>query len=257
MKERALIVMVFASSSGLCHSAAQAQQLTLFEPTQGERQNQETQARPQEFPGPAPIGLLDPAFTLSSAGRFGDSFQAILRDRSGQSVVLGWQPGQRTPLPGHAGFVVVDASARSVTLELPAAERCMALPERGVACNGDTLAVLSLATLAPLAGKADVMQVEGGMGPEQGPFGPGQMVGDMMVNAPINGEAVFVNPFVGIQDDTAQLSEAEVQARVDAARARAQRLQQFQPERINEADVPAGMRLVRTPFGDRLVPIRE
>lgn len=227
-----------------------AQQLTLFERVQAEPQNQEIQSGPQQFPGTAPAISSDPAFTLSSAARFGDSFQTVLKDRNGQSVALAWQPGQRTPVPGHPGFAVVEASAAGIVLELPAQERCAPAPDRGVACNGETLARLSLATLAPLEGKsteqmADVDAMA--MGPQPVQMGEGQ----------IAGEAVFVNPFVGIEDNTAQLSEAEVQERVDRARARAQRLQQFQPERIDEADVPPGMRVVRTPFGDRMVPIRE
>ena len=40
--------------------------------------------------------------------------------------------------------------------------------------------------------------------------------------------------------------------------ARAARLRQFEDSAtINDADVPAGMQRVRTPFGDRLMPIRE
>lgn len=234
----------------------QAQQLSLFEPTQTERQAPEAAAGPQQLPGIAMGIVSDPAFTLSSAARFADSFQAVLKDRAGQSLVLGWQPGQRTPVPGYPGFSVVEANAKFVVLELPAQERCMTAPERGVACTGPNLAQLSLATLAPLeaapAAPGESMDGMAIMGPQQVPFGPGDMVEGQMA-----GEAVFVNPFVGIEDNTAQLSEAEVQARVDGARARAQRLQQFQPERIPEDQVPPGMRLVRTPFGDRLVPVRE
>jgi hypothetical protein len=234
----------------------QAQQLTLFEPTQAERQAPEAAAGPQQVPGIAMGIVSDPAFTLSSAARFANSFQAVLKDRAGQSVVLGWQPGQRTPVPGYPGFSVVEANAKFVVLELPAQERCMTAPERGVACTGTNLAQLSLATLAPLearpAEQSEGMDGMAIMGPQQEPFGQGRMP-----EGQVGGEAVFVNPFVGIQDDTSQLSEAEVQARVDGARARAQRLQQFQPERIPEDQVPPGMRLVRTPFGDRLVPVRE
>jgi hypothetical protein len=69
--------------------------------------------------------------------------------------------------------------------------------------------------------------------------------------------AEFINPFVNIAADAAPMQDAEMAARADRARARAERLEQFQVERIADDQIPPGMRRVRTPFGDRLVPVRE
>ena len=77
-----------------------------------------------------------------------------------------------------------------------------------------------------------------------------------MINA--NGQQVFRNPFSGeLEVAEQQLSPEELAARAERQAARRGRLSNFQLERISEADVPPGMRLVRTPFGDRIVPVRE
>lgn len=255
------LALVLALSGALApFTVIQAQDLTLFEPTQSEQTPNGPQ-RALEPQGPV-VGVFasDPAFTLGSASRFGDSYQATLKDRQGQSVVVAWQPGARSAVPGQPGFAVVGVTAREVVLELPAHERCMALPERGVSCNSDNVARLALATLMPLEsnGTAPAPAVDAMQEP-MNPFEAAIMNAQQgaMVQGPAEGDAVLINPFVGIEDSTVPMSEAEVQERVERARARAERLQQFQPQRIPEDQVPPGMRLVRTPFGDRLVPAGE
>jgi hypothetical protein len=63
-----------------------------------------------------------------------------------------------------------------------------------------------------------------------------------------NVDDVPQNPFA------AALRAAREREEPDAAASRAEE-QRFRPRRIDPEDVPEGYRLVRTPFGDRVVPL--
>ncbi len=229
---------------------ALAQELTLFEATQGQQGPEAPQQQSMQPLGPAANAG---GFTLRSSSRFGDEYHSVLLDAAGNAIDVRWRSGQTVALPQHPGYAVVGVSGSELTLQQPDGVPCIPAEAAGVRCLDTGTALLSLATLSPLPGAvasdADAAAV---MGPQPVTTAEGDIV-----STDANGNAVFINPFSGAVMPPEELTPEQAQARAERAQARAQRLQQFQPERIPEDQVPPGMRLVRTPFGDRLVPIRE
>lgn len=223
--------------------------LTLFEGTEQPEQPEAQVRQPERGQR-----NTEPAFSLKGTARFGDNYSTSLVTRDGQTVTVDWKPSQRSQVGGYRGFSVIDIQSRSVTLELPAGEACIESEEKGVSCtSGGRMAVLSLATAAPIAPPS----------PEPAPEDPfaaaaeaGGFVtedGDVVV-LDEGAEPLPLNPFSGQPQVPVQISEEERRARAERQAARVRALQNFQPVRIPDEEVPEGMRKVSTPFGDRLVP---
>jgi hypothetical protein len=232
----------------LAATPAAAQTLNLFEPTQAAAQ------RDAPFAGPA-LPALGPVaaggFTLRSTSRFGDEYHTVLADSAGNAIDLRWRSGERVVLPQQAGYAVINVSGSAVTLQQPANVPCQPDEARGVRCLDAQTALLTLATLNPVQ-RSMAPGSSGAMGPQ-----PTPTVNADMPGSDADGNPVFVNPFSGVMMQQEDLTPEQVQARAERAQNRAQRLQQFQAERIPDDQIPPGMRLVRTPFGDRLVPVRQ
>ena len=229
-----------------------AQELTLFEQIDAEPGDDQPA---QALPGMQQNG--QPAFTLRGTSRFGDEYTTTLINRNGEPIKIKWHEGENISVPGFDGFNVVAISARSVSLAHPAFDSCITSKESGVSCTADNTAVLSMATATPLASNGTPPDFA--QGQNQRPFGnPGDTLGiDPAVVQNAQGQQVFINPFSGEAEVVNQLSPEEQAARAERQQRRGERLNQFEAVRINDADVPPGMRLVRTPFGDRIVPERE
>ena len=222
---------------------ALAQDLNLFEQTEADLESQ-----PNEQAQRITVNAnSQPAFTLRGTSRFGDQHHMVLVARSGEVVKLSWRDGEQVAIPGYTGFQVMETDARQVTLRHPDNDSCFNAEELGVQCTDGNVAVLSLSTAQPL-------QTNGTAGVNTVNAVPGMDPGAVVT---VDGQQVFINPFSGEPEVQQQMSEEERIAREERRRARAERLQQFQAVRIEDADIPPGMRRVRTPFGDRLVPERE
>jgi len=238
-----LLSLSILTLSVLAAAPAGAQTLSLFEAAQSQEQSSQA---PALIGGP---GLLEPGpgFSLRSVARFGDSYWGLVTDAVGNSMEVHWLPGEQTSLgelAQYSGYKVLELTARTLRLQFPQGLPCSASGQEGLVCVDDTTALLSLVSLAPLQSNgSQTLQTEQ---PSAVP-GPEQTMDN----------AEFINPFVNIAADAAPMQDAEMAARADRARARAERLEQFQVERIADDQIPPGMRRVRTPFGDRLVPVRE
>lgn len=213
------------------------QELTLFESTEDE-QEQQSRVRRQQSSRNVPS---EPKFTLKSASRFGDVYKVTLQDEDGQSVTVEWTAGRGVRLQGYGGFTVAEVGRRKVSINYPESEPCVEFPEQGVSCTPDgQSAILSLRTAEPVETRRG--EAENGDRTEMsGTSGDGA-------------RNVVVNPFSGETQEIQQLSEEERRERAERQAARAERLRNIEPRRIDPEDVPPGMRVVRTPFGDRLVP---
>lgn len=227
---------------------AAAQDLNLFEPIE-----QQAEQGPVRGPEVAPTNTSgQPAFYLRGLSRFGDVYKVQLVNRSGQIAKLNWQPGQQADLEGYSGFSVVDVDAKGVTLVHPAEDSCLALESAGVTCMAANMATLQLAPAAALAVNGSAARA-----PVSASFSTSGNVPQPGVVVDSNGQQVFINPFSGEPEAVPQITEAERQDREARQRERAARLGAFEVQRIAPEDVRPGMRVVRTPFGDREVPIRE
>jgi hypothetical protein len=252
------------SCAGLC-SVAQAQELTLFEPVEA--------APTAEQQAPLVQNLLtqngQPAFTVRGTTRIGSVYKIVLVDRSGQEKKVEWQAGQSAPVPRANGFVVSGISARSVTLSHPATDPCVSSPTVGVSCADSTTSVLKLATAAaalPATGQQSNagQPTMGVVGPTPGgpnvtpttnPFEAAIQAQQAAMQAggampTPGGGTAFVNPFSG----QTQVAPPDSPPQQQAQRQRGERLGRFEGRRIAPDQVPPGMRVVSTPFGDRLVP---
>lgn len=239
-------------TSVLLGASASAQELRLFEPIESEQGNQPVTTGPEQV---FTVGNGQPAVTLRSTSRFGDQYQAVLVSRSGETFTVHWREGESAPVPGMGGFAVVGISSAGVALMHPPGDPCVSAEASGVLCQSGNQASLRLATSAPLAsnGVTAVQTSEQAFGGAD-PLGPNAFNG---APAP-EGPQVFINPFSGEAETLPAISEEERQARQQRQEVRAARLRQFeQAATIEDADIPPGMQRVRTPFGDRLIPVRE
>jgi len=236
---------------------ALGQELSLFEPV--ETATDEKPALPQ-------AGAVNqngqPAYTLRSATRIGDSYTVELVDRQGKATKVKWKQGEHATIPGAGGFTIEDIQQRNVILAQPGNDPCVNAPVKGVNCLDASRSKLGLALAAPVVPAATQAQRgNNGAAPAPGaPQNPFEAAVQAQQAAAAQGQPVpgppggFVNPFSGRVEPGNQLTADQQAARDARQRARSDRLNQNQPERIPDAQVPAGMRRVTTPFGDRLVP---
>jgi hypothetical protein len=202
--------------------AAHAQDLTLFEGVQADA----TTSSGGALASARRTGASEPAYTLVGTSRIGAKRTATLMSSEGEIQRVEYKAGARVTVPGSAGITLVDFGSRSVSLRHPDGSPCVSSEDKGVRCE-DGLSVLSMALAEPI-------RVQ-----EPDPVDSTVAEGDTPSE-----DDVPANPFA-----------AALRAAADNGGALEpnSRRERFQPRRIAPEDVPEGMRLVRTPFGDRLV----
>ncbi len=179
-----------------------------------------------------------PDFTLIGTTKIGDSYKAVLAHRDGASVVVDAVANNRTPIDGYSEFTVVDIASGLVTIELPEGASCADYPDKGVRCDSANHSLqLSLANGAPT--RPGAVQANDQIIAEQNfnPAGQEPQPQDIPNNpfAALRAQAQGVPGARGIPPDQDPTSRG------------------FVPRRIDPSEVPPGMRIVATPFGDRLV----
>ena len=258
----------------LVTAPALCQELNLFEPVE----TAQVGDQPQLTPGfNNPSG--QPAYTVRSTAKLGDVYLVTLVDRQGKTTAVEWRAGERSPLPEMPAFVVEEIRQRIVVLSQPGNDPCVAAPLQGVSCLDATRAELTLALAAPLSPGvqgasaqavsvgANGIVVDPAMAP-QNPFeaaiqaqqAQAAQAAAQGLPVPIpGGQGFFVNPFNGQAEVVdQQFSPAQQDARQSRQRARSERLNRLvEQARIPDDQIPPGMQRVTTPFGDRLMPIRE
>lgn len=174
-----------------------------------------------------------PAFTLLGTSRIGNRRRASLVDSNGEVLVVELSDSDSTPIPDHIGYRIVSLESGKVSISLPADTPCIGASDKGVYCGSNGLAELSLTTAAPIAIASTQESVDGA---------PGQAEGTE--------EGQPENPFAA-----ALRAAAQNEANAQNGRPRRNDDERFEARRIAPEDVPPGMRVVRTPFGDRLVEL--
>jgi len=209
---------VTAQSQGqLTDTQANQQDLTLFEPVQVSAENtSRSPARPNRE---SRATTSEPPFTLMGTSRIGDNYSAMVKHRGGETIIVRVGANGNTPLPDYSGYSIVDVAAGNISIRYPGNSPCIEFSGQGVICNdAANIARLTLPTSAPL---------------------PSLNLPDELIESV---EDQPKNPFETLRNGA--VAQDEEQA-VNAAR--------FTPRRINPEDVPEGMRVISTPFGDRLV----
>ena len=203
---------------------ALAQDLTLFEETESNSVNEdEGRARAVRRDSDGNI-ITGPEFTLIGTTRIGENFLAVVEDQVGEIISVSVSGGAESSIPGYLGFQVVEIGSGKVVIRYPDSLSCTEFKSQGVSCDAPDIARLQLANGEPLESSVNSMTLNS-------PNSSGASSMD---------EETSANPFEALLE-RASNPEAEVDTSA------------FTPRRINPEDVPPGMRVVSTPFGDRLV----
>jgi hypothetical protein len=176
---------------------------------------------------PAPL-------TLRSLSRFGDRLKATLVDTSSEIINLEWVAGDMPVVPRHEAYQVLETNNGKLRLKLDQSVNCRADASKGQACLPGPILELSL-SLAPALKSSS----------------PHKDDNTVVFNT---SGPLDINPFEAALANEPEMTEEQRQERLERARIRAERLRQIEPARIADEEIPPGMRVVRTPFGDRLVP---
>lgn len=175
----------------------------------------------------------EPEFTLIGTSRIGDRYSAILRNRDGSEVVVTAEQGRNTRIDGFSQFSVVDVGPGRVSIQYPGSSSCVEFRDQGVSCNtAANIASLELTMSDPIP-RAVITARDETNGNE----------GEVVVSEDEPEEPT--NPFAALRARALQNGNAPAPA--------ANTGRTFTTRRIDPADVPPGMRVVSTPFGDRLV----
>ena len=171
-------------------------------------------------------GSTAPEFTLIGTSRIGSEYTVIIRHRGGDTLIVKAGPKSSTQIPGYSGYSILGVEPGSISIRYPENVSCVEFHNQGVSCaGGGNIAALSLANGEPM---------------------PSDEVETSLATATSNEllpDEQPINPFEALR---AQQNNRSADTRdVDNER--------FTPRRISLEDVPPGMRVVSTPFGDRLV----
>jgi hypothetical protein len=219
----------------LAAPALHAQEFRLFEPVESTGQNA-LPGEPQVDQALQAAMPSAPAFTLVGTSRIGGKQRATLASSNGQIVHVDITDAGDQPIDGHPGYRLVEIGSRRASIALPAGMPCLGSQSQGVSCGADDLVHLTLTTAAPMAAAVQPVPVQGQ---------------EEAVQANENGDVAPDNPFAAALRAAAQNEQA---GQVQGGRGPFSG-ERFQPRRIAPEDVPPGMRVVRTPFGDRLVEL--
>ena len=216
------------------------QAFDLFDPERGQEKVVQPEPKPEPKPNPFAAAAkkapppkpkrLKPQkdFTIRGISRIGQKYAVVLQGPDNKQFIEYWQSGNAaTPLKNHAQHKLLKVTSREVTIGYPSDAPCQQSKDgKGLTCskNGHT-GTISLIQRQAIA-----------VAPPTPP------VNAVPSNRP-------VNPFEAAlkrqrEQETAQTNPANAQGNRNT----------FQPKRIKSEDIPPGMRVVRTPFGDRLVP---
>ena len=171
-------------------------------------------------------GSTAPEFTLIGTSRIGSEYSVIIKHRGGDTLIVKAGPNSSTQIPGYSGYSILGVESGSISIRYPENVSCVEFHDQGVSCaGGGNIAALSLANGEPM---------------------PSDEVETSLATATSNEllpDEQPINPFEALR---AQQNNRSANTRdVDNER--------FMPRRISPEDVPPGMRVVSTPFGDRLV----
>lgn len=177
--------------------------------------------------------LTEPEFVLVGSSRIGERRRVVLSHRSGVTVTVPVAAQGQTSIPGYEQFRIVTSEGGRVAIQYPAGASCVEASDRGVSCDAAAnIAWLSLRP-APVP-EQFIVDLEAGEVEDPDSADQARDVREELARDPDN-------PFARL--------------RAEALGQDVPRSGRFRPRRIDPSEVPPGMRVVSTPFGDRLVEI--
>ena len=205
---------------------AVSQELSLFEETESSISVEDETTRRDIRRDNEGNLITGPEFTLVGTTRIGDNYLVVLESLTGEVISVSVKEYSSADISGYSRFNVLDAGSGTVSIEYPDSVPCMEFEEQGVTCETAQIANLSLPNAQPISVANQGANLTANQAAEAS-----------------NQEEDLLNPFEAI------LQRASSNDPVEASAG------SFTPRRIDPEDVPSGMRVVSTPFGDRLVEI--
>lgn len=242
MKYLPLSFVLFIS---LCmNSATFAEGFDLFDKDRNKPKAPPVQAKPQppkalpvnpfqqpKTPPKPPVKMLPQKdFVLKGVSQIGSRYIVFLEAPNAKVIKVDMGEKRRAPVKnGYADYHLIRMTDRKVKIDYPANAPCRRPnPQKGIKCtNGGKSATLEFIVGKAIDPPPAVAQKKG---VDQN------------------------NPFLAAINKNKQLSAEEKKKRDEALRKRRELYKNFKRQVIKDEDVPEGMRVVRTPFGDRLVP---
>ena len=166
--------------------------------------------------GPPPKQL---DFILKGVSRLGQNFYVSLHTPNKKDISVSWKKGQSLPIAGHDGYHLKAVRAREVEIAYPKNAPCRENRQgNGVLCKTNQLALVSL-----LRGKPSAAKSTGSM----------------------RRKVIAKNKSTAAKQAKAKTIPSQAERHFSNNR---QQKNSIKPE-----DVPEGMKVVKTPFGERLV----
>jgi hypothetical protein len=163
----------------------------------------------------------------------------MVRSPSGVVVSVDLDPSVPVVIPGYPGYMVSASNARELVVLHPASSPCVERTDKGVRCTSGTEARLSIATASPLA-------------PAPQPVASADNAA-VTTSEPMASEVPSDNPFAAALRAARERAESEGMPLEVMEVMEVMEGERFRPRRIDPSDVPPGARLIRTPFGDRII----
>ena len=218
-----IALVIFLHSGGLV-----AQELQLFEETENMERVKENSTSVETRRDSDGNLISGPEFTLIGTSRIGSNRLVVIENRAGEVLSISLLEGIPKPVPGYPNYRVIEVSSGKASIEYPPNLPCVEFLDQGVVCESQNLAILSLKNSEPIE--------------PSNPRTISDNLGGTSNSVDVDGT---VNPFEAILERAAS-SDTEIESAGG-----------FTPRRIDPEDIPPGMRVVSTPFGDRLVEIDQ
>ncbi|GJM12036.1 MAG: hypothetical protein DHS20C12_04390 [Pseudohongiella sp.] len=155
----------------------------------------------------------------------------MVKHKSGETLLVRKATSGNTAIPAYSDYYIVDISSDTVSIRYPGNNTCIEFLDLGVRCRAaGNIAELLLANSEPLPTSNSPERAVDGISPDE-----------ELEELPTNP----ANPFEALRN--AQNARTSIRQDGNGAEGR------FTPRRISPEDVPEGMRVIATPFGDRLV----
>lgn len=204
---------------------ALAQELTLFEEIETPRGDNRASGGLRNSDGDI---ISEPNFVLVGTARFGDHYSAWVNNGNERNIRLDETSEPITFIPGYPGYRLIEVKSGEILLRYPTDRKCVSSREKGVSCGEDNVAMLQLPNAEPIKAATS----DGGQGENEAALQLGEGSAEQNISK---------NPFAALLEEASNSDSSSEET------------DSFAPRRILPEDVPPGMRVVSTPFGDRLV----
>lgn len=181
--------------------------------------------------------------TLRGTLMNGNGATAILAASGGEAFAVRWRQGEEAPIKNHGGYFLIEVNPRQAKVRFPSHHPCLSMPEQGVTCESSSVAILSLLRLAalPTVSPPTVAPPAAASSPTAGNI--------PSVSPPVVTTGGGVNPFQVLLENQRRNASSP-----PGAAAQSDGVPKSMPKRIEAGEAPPGMKVLRTPFGDRLAP---